>query len=146
MRTKRLNVAESGDSAALHGSSSVASGRIELDSRCPKMAVSATSSQSIHGRETRGRRDDESCGVRRQAGREQLAGSFDVQQISVQQSGSSGRQEVCPNANRQIHGSQDRQNSGELITKVGSLREHVCCLRSDSGAGFSERTTLVVQS
>lgn len=63
------------------------------------------------------------------------------QQKFKQQSSSSGRQEVCADANRQIHGSQDRQDSGKLIAKVESLSEHVCCLRSDSGAGFSERST-----
>lgn len=63
------------------------------------------------------------------------------QQKFKQQSSSSGRQEVCADANRQIHGSQDRQDTGELIAKVESLSEHVCCLRSDSGAGFSERST-----
>ena len=67
------------------------------------------------------------------------------QQKFKQQSSSSGRQEVCADANRQIHGSQDRQDSGELIAKVESLSEHVCCLRSDSGAGFSERSTPVVR-
>ena len=63
------------------------------------------------------------------------------QQKFKQQSSSSGRQEVCADANRQIHGSQDRQDSGKLIAKVESLSEHVCCLRSDSGAGFSEWST-----
>jgi hypothetical protein len=63
------------------------------------------------------------------------------QQKFKQQSSRSGRQEVCADANRQIRGSQDRQDSGELIAKVESLSEHVCCLRSDSGAGFSERST-----